>query len=249
MSTEANPITEEDQYRQEAREIAARHMDEQTAAHLKGEETEAERRLRDAREALVSPPQDTSDVASREGPPDDALDSVYDPRDGLPGRPQDFREMPPVELQGYDPRKERRVKQHDPKPEPPPVTAERLLEYWYLFQAGGRLKHAGLKPSEGESEGVDEMTAAALYVESVPLFWKMNMKPILFHKLNGSPWATWYGTPGRTMAAALFESFKTALRDQMERKPFVVYRTKVTTPDHLENADQANLELKSVHGA
>lgn len=185
------------------------------------------------------------------GPETDSQERLERAKRGLPLNPEDEEVQTgstyadfyiDPSLQSYDPRSERKMEQHDPKPTPPEVTAESLLETWYVWQCCGRLKTVGLVPAGDDRTGVEEQLLASLYVESTPGF----NRPILMHgqdhRGEPDPFRAWYGNwpDNRMLAAVIYASFVAALSQRLTVEPFVIYATNVRTPDHLEQAEAAN---------
>jgi hypothetical protein len=149
--------------------------------------------------------------------------------------------MQPVDqaLQSFDPKKEP-MQQRKKKEKPEPPTVDQMLSRYYVAVIYGKLNNVlSTRDATGGDCG-DEGQAVIRYVEAVMSHSKDALKPLLLHKLGGNPWASWYGTPSRSLASYLYDDFRDRLKVRLKEKPFVYDPTPVFREDHLEAADRAN---------
>jgi hypothetical protein len=202
-------------------------MDREQAAHLRGEEVAEDKILLDAKEGQVSAPgaADIEAYAAHVVPEMEAVEDAID-----------------SSWQGYDPRKQ---KEEAPEPEPfrvEPMSADWMLEVWYLYRTAGNLATGKMLAAEMGPVGVNEALAAALYVEGTDGFRREIVLFAQARRGEHDPWSKWYGNwpDNQRLAEAIYESFRAALAQSLKIKPFRILTTAIYTRDHLEEADAAN---------
>lgn len=144
-------------------------------------------------------------------------------------------------LQSYDPRQDRQ-EQPKMKEKPGPMGADMMLNRYYAALVFGKLDNVlAVRDATGSDCG-DEGQAVVRYVEDFMADARPTLRPIVLHRMGGESWASWYGTPSRSLAAYLFNDFRDRLEAHLKAKPFVYDPTPVFREDHLESADRANLK-------
>lgn len=155
----------------------------------------------------------------------------------------DTEDEPELSLQSFDPNA--KEEEGEPESEPyrvQPMSADWMLEVWYLYQTAGPLASAKLMSANGGGVGTDEAHAAMLYVQDTPGFRREIVLFAQTHRGEADLWLRWYGSwpDNRSLAQVIYETFRAALAQRLHIQPFRIRSTRIFTPDHLEAADAAN---------